>query len=69
MEVVCHNCMYWLRGPYGNGFGDCRRYAPKQTVPIGEESTLDQRGLAIFPQTGAGNYCGEWQPNTRDSDV
>lgn len=57
----CRTCRFWrqtqldARGP---DWGECRRMPPA-LPPIDQEKLLH---VGIWPHTGGGDWCGEWQP-------
>ncbi|MFN3591409.1 MAG: hypothetical protein ACK4TG_04400 [Thermaurantiacus sp.] len=64
-DQLCVTCRYWTKvrveGPGVPGIpgtpamGSCKRHAPRPTVGTGHAHV-------IWPQTAAGEFCGEWRP-------
>ena len=57
-ENVCENCKYWLfSGEPDEGWGECRKYAPRpQPIKINEEGLV-----AIWPRANRFDACGEFE--------
>ena len=51
----CRNCKYWNSGL--DVVGECRRYAPRKLYGTGTGYDSEQ-----FPETQAGDWCGEFAP-------
>jgi hypothetical protein len=50
--VRCDKCIFWAKSQlkFSDGDGDCRRFAPKETI---------QNGKAVWPVTKYNQGCGD----------
>lgn len=55
-QPKCSDCAYWLEEP-GEGYGECRRYAPKPVTSKIEET------IPYWPTTSSDEWCGELRPS------
>lgn len=71
MSIACETCIFWTRDREGVT-GDCRRRAPHglpepQTIENGEVRVWYLR--TEWPQTNAGNFCGDHAFGTPSPDA
>lgn len=59
VEQECGNCRFWEQ--YSPPKGECRRYPPM--IVVGQVYCDGKESLenGIWPHTGQGAWCGEWQ--------
>lgn len=60
----CDHCRFWAAIEHTNGRGECHRYAPK---PFVGSYTDGSEFETYWPETLAGEWCGEFQLNTEES--
>lgn len=61
MKVFCDTCKFWDQGSVRGMKGECRRFPPVIAWGLGQNG-LDLLG-GTFPQTLAGEWCGEHSPD------
>jgi hypothetical protein len=58
--MECKTCQFW-KSDDDEGFGECRRYAPKpQTFTVGDDF-VEPRIETIWPLSWYSDICGDWK--------
>lgn len=64
LKKECEFCAFWKVISADGYDGECHRYAPRPMVSSTNEYTVD----TDWPQTGADNFCGDfnWRSDVPD---
>ncbi|MFP3912986.1 MAG: hypothetical protein ACLFUT_13000 [Desulfobacteraceae bacterium] len=57
--MLCEECKFWEAEQGNPAVGHCHRHAPRSTsvAPTRESKVIP----TVWPRTGAGDWCGEWE--------
>jgi hypothetical protein len=62
--MKCADCKFWRPGEdqmsWGEGVGECRRYAPRPEVDHRDDVSKPIRDFTIWPLTLDDQFCGEF---------
>lgn len=67
LSKTCSACVFWTGDKKrADGEGQCRRWPKQAGGMVGRVNMLTQKQepvvLFTYPQSSAGEWCGEWQP-------
>jgi DNA-directed RNA polymerase alpha subunit len=59
----CDGCRFWGGFSGGAAVGECRRYPPRLDQDRLADPNDDGRFRGVWPETEAGDWCGEFRPS------
>ena len=61
-DVYCEDCAYWKKIPRNDdGFGWCRRYAPRPITYILTDENVHEAYDVQWPMVDSWGFCGEYK--------